>query len=103
MLASGDALSGLNMAKLPESVLMELLSYCAVRNPNGEWTVLENIDIVNLLVKSTVDLVEIELKAVEYNFGFFFDGSLQKVFEPLMKLIAGSAEGVGTSTPSAAS
>lgn len=100
ILAAGEAINDLNMSKIPEPVLLDLLSYCAVKNPSGEWIVLDDLGCINLLIANPKDLIALELKAVEYNFGFFFDGSLREVFAPLVELIKKSAE---TSTPSAVS
>lgn len=100
ILAAGEAINDLNMAKIPEPVLLDLLSYCAVKNPSGEWIVLDDLGCINLLITNPKDLIALELKAVEYNFGFFFDGSLREVFAPLVELIKQSAE---TSTRSAVS
>lgn len=100
LLAGGAALSTLDMTKLPESVILELLSYTAVENANGGKVVLDGIEMVNVMIENPKDLIALELKLVEYNFGFFFDGSLREVFDPLAELISGSAK---TSTPSAAS
>lgn len=100
ILAAGSALSDMDMTKLPESVLLELLSYCAVKNPSGEYKVLDDLGVVNLLIDSPKDLIALEIKAVEYNFGFFLDGSLREVFEPLLEQVKKSA---ATSTPSQAS
>ena len=100
ILAAGGALSDMDMTKLPESVILELLSYCAVKNPAGEYKVLDDLGVVNLLIDSPKDLIAIEIKAVEYNFGFFLDGSLREVFAPLIEQVRKSAE---TSTRSQAS
>lgn len=100
LLASGSALTTLDMTKLPESVILELLSYTAVENANGGKVVLDGIEMIDVMVQNPRDLIELELKAVEYNFSFFFDGSLREVFDPLVELLNGSAK---TSTHSAAS
>jgi hypothetical protein len=100
LLAGGSALSTLDMTKLPESVILELLSYTAVENENGGKVVLDGIEMVNVMIENPKDLIALELKLVEYNFGFFFDGSLREVFDPLAELISGSAK---TSIHSAAS
>lgn len=100
ILAAGAALSDMDMSKLPESVILELLSYCAVQNPSGEFVVLDDVEVVNLLVDSPKDLIELELNAVQHNFSFFLDGSLREVFEPLLEQVRKSA---ATSTRSAAS
>jgi hypothetical protein len=88
LLKSGSALKDFDLNKIPEDVILEILSHVAIINDNGEPVVLDNIDIINILLGSkTKELIEIELKAVEVNFGFFFDGSLRGIFDPLMKMV----------------
>ena len=96
MLAAGPALGDLDVSKLPESVILDILSYCAVVNENGVGIVLDDIDIINMSFDKPTHLIELEMKEIEENFGFFFDGSLREVFRPLMELIKKSSE---TSTP----
>lgn len=96
ILNAGEALTSLDMAKLPEPVILDLLSYTAVKfDETGTNVVLDSIDTVNSLIDNPKDLIELELKLVEYNFGFFFDGSLREVFKPLEDLMKKS---IGTST-----
>lgn len=99
LLAAGDSLKELDLSLLPEAVILELLSYCAVDNENGVPVVLDNIDIINMMVTDPKMLMTIELKVVEENFGFFFDGSLREVFLPIIDMISKNAQ---ASTPSAA-
>jgi hypothetical protein len=88
LLKSGAALKDFALDKIPEDVILDILSNVAVINDNGEPVVLDDIDVINVLLgDKTKELIEIELKAVEVNFGFFFDGSLREIFEPLMKII----------------
>ena len=103
LLAAGPALADLDLSKLPEWVLLEILSYCAFQNENGVPVMLDGIDMVNMCVPDPRDLIALELKAVEENFGFFFDGSLRELFQPLLEKIlekqAEDEETKGTSTP----
>lgn len=88
LLKAGSALKDFDIARLPEDVITDILSYVAVVNTNGNPVVLDDIDVVNVLLGSkTKELIEIELKAIEVNFDFFFDGSLRTVFEPLMRMM----------------
>jgi hypothetical protein len=88
LLKSGAALRDFALDKIPEDVILDILSNVAVINDNGEPVVLDDIDVINILLgDKTKELIEIELKAVEVNFGFFFDGSLREIFDPLMKII----------------
>lgn len=87
LLACGDALKDFNPASLPEPCIQELLSYVAVETPEGSPVVLDSEETVNLLVPTIKDLLSIELKVIEENFGFFFDGSLQEIFKPIVEKI----------------
>lgn len=101
LLKAGDALSSLDVSKLPETVITDLLSYTAYENEYGNKIVLDCVDIINECVANPIDLIELELKEIEENYGFFFDGSLQSVFAPLMELIKAGVEKnhSGMSTP----
>lgn len=96
MLNAGEALANLDVSKIPESTILEILSYSAFENENGIPVVLDGIEIINQCVESPKELIELEMKVIEENFGFFFDGSLREVFQPLLKLITSGTE---TSTP----
>lgn len=96
MLKAGPALAELDVTKIPEDVIVELLSYTAFENENGVPVVLDSVEMVNMNVQNPKDLIALELAEIEENFGFFFDGSLQKVFQPLVDLMQRSS---GTSTP----
>ena len=91
MLAAGESLASLDVSKVPESVILELLSYTAVENSNGNPIVLDEVEVINEMIEDPKDLIELELRVLEYNFGFFFDGSLRKVFDPLIDLLKQSA------------
>lgn len=88
LLKAGAALKDFDLAKLPEDVILEILSHVAIINSNGSPVILDDIDVINVLLGSNTDaLIEIELKAIEENFRFFFDGSLREAFKPLMELM----------------
>ena len=97
LLALGESLVDLDVSKIPEPVLLDLLSYTAIETEKGAKIVLEDVAIINELIQDPKDLIELELRVLEYNFSFFFDGSLRKVFEPLLALLKQSA-GEKTST-----
>jgi hypothetical protein len=99
LLAGGEALATMNVAKLPEEVILALLEYTAVDNDNGGHIVLDSPEMVNEMIANPKDLIALELQVIEYNFSFFFDGSLREVFAPLVELLKQSAD--KTSTPSA--
>ena len=64
---------------------------------NGVKVVLDDIDVINQLVSDPKSLIALEIEEVKENFGFFFDGSLREVFQPLVDLI--TQRGSETSTP----
>lgn len=97
LLKSGEAMANLDLSKLPEEVVLEILSYTACENENGVKIVLDDIDIVNQMVSDPKSLIALEIEEVKENFGFFFDGSLRDVFQPLVNLI--TRQDTGTSTP----
>ena len=103
LLKSGDALREFDMTKLPEEVITNILSYTAVVNGYGEPITLENLETVNLLLgHNTKALIAIEMQAITENFGFFLDGDLREIFEPIMKRMMADPNS-SSSTHSAAS
>lgn len=89
LMESGDALTSFNLSKIPQSVLLDLLANVAIECENGNKIVLADENTIEtLLGTKTKTLIEIELKVIEENFGFFLDGSLREVFQPLMDRIA---------------
>lgn len=66
------------MTYLSRPVVGKLLAYAAV--PNGEgWKALESEEDINVACPSMGTLIQLEAEMIRYNFGFLFDGSLQKV------------------------
>lgn len=96
LLRAGEAMANLDVSKLPEDVILDILSYTACENENGVKVVLDDIELVNTMVRSPKDLIALEIEEIKENFGFFFDGSLREVFRPLVELIQQNTE---TSTP----
>lgn len=74
----GD-LGRLGMTMLPEDITRELFGYCAAKNDAGGWTVLDTEDAINSFLPNLIDLIALQLKMVEENFGFFDDGRLIKL------------------------
>ena len=71
----GD-LGKLGMTMLPEDITRELFGFCAAKNEAGGWTVLDTEDSINTYLPRLIDLIALQLKMVEENFGFFEDGRL---------------------------
>jgi hypothetical protein len=97
LLKAGESMANLDLSKLPEDTVLEILSYTACENENGVKVVLDDIDIINQLVSDPKSLIALEIEEVKENFGFFFDGSLREVFQPLVELI--TQRGSETSMP----
>ncbi len=103
LLKSGDALKDFDMTKLPEEVITDILKYTAVVNGHGEPITLDNLETVNLLLgHNTKALIAIEMRAITENFGFFLDGDLREIFEPIVRRMMGE-QNSSSSTLSAAS
>ena len=67
---------------LPEDVALGLLEFVAVVE-GDEKTALDSADKVNFYIPQVEELIKLEAAMIRYNFGFLFDGSLQKVLEAL--------------------
>lgn len=86
IMRSGDALKAFDLTKLDEATILELLSYAAVVNNNGEAIVLDSPEVVNVILGNDTELlIEIEVQVLMENYGFFLDGAIRRIFEPLMK------------------
>lgn len=85
-----DAFQKGSIAALPDNILMELVSWTAIINANGAEVQLMNEDIVNTMIADPYELMDLEARMVEKNFGFLADGKLQKVLERLGKALTKS-------------
>lgn len=63
-----------NLAMLPQALTDEILSYCGTYNETGAEVQFINPDVVNMMVKDMFVLLKLEVKMVEKNFSFLFDG-----------------------------
>ena len=90
MSAVGAFASG-SIASIPPETILEILSYAAVINQNGAEVQLENEELVEMMVGDTMELIELETKMVEKNFGFLGDGRLRDVLSRLLRTMGGSA------------
>lgn len=84
--SKGDG-GGFNLGNLTPDILEELLSYAGCYNNGGAEVQFANEDIINQMVEDPMDLIEVEAKMVELNFGFFADGRINRVIENLMKAL----------------
>ena len=93
MLRSGDALKKFDMTKLDEETILELLSYSAVVNKGGEAIVLDSPEMVNAVIgQNTELLIAIEVQILMENYGFFLDGAIRRIFDPLIEKMAKAME-----------
>lgn len=63
-----------NLAMLPQALTDEILSYCGTYNEAGGEVQFVNPDVVNMMVRDMFVLLKLEVKMVEKNFSFLFDG-----------------------------
>ena len=91
------ALATGNIADIPPDVVLELLSYSAIINQNGAEVQFENEELIDMMVGDPMELIELESRMVEKNFGFFGDGRLRNALSRIMTTMAGQAmEGEAT-------
>lgn len=72
----------LGMTYLTETTSIALLSYAANIIGGGEsddWVVLNSSRAINVAFENVEDLITLEAMMIRYNFGFLFDGTLQKL------------------------
>lgn len=86
------ALKDKDLSKIPDDILWKLLSYIEYDNGMGGTIALDNEDVVALNVPDAGVLMTLELNALEYNFGFFFDGSLFGQLTELVERLTGAVK-----------
>jgi hypothetical protein len=86
------ALKDKDLSKIPDDILWKLLSYIEYDNGMGGTVSLDNEDVVALNVPDAGVLMTLELNALEYNFGFFFDGSLFGQLTELVERLTGAVK-----------
>ena len=87
-----------SISDLPDDLLMELVSYSAIINENGAEVQLMNEQIIDMMIADPTDLMELEARMVEKNFGFLADGRLQKILERLGKTLGQAQQPVSPDT-----
>ena len=100
LLGAMGAITSKDVSKLPPDTRKKLMSYVSKKMgdlPVEESILLDNDTAIDTYC-STFTLIQLELKEIERNFGFLFDGSLQKMLET-MSLNTNNTE---TSDPSSA-
>lgn len=67
----------IGMTMLPRDITMALMKYCAVKAEDGGWFPIEREEDVNIHFPNLIDLIAVQLKLIDLNFGFLTDGSLR--------------------------
>lgn len=84
MLKGLTALSAMDISKLPDDFLWELLSYCGIKNEATNTEIqFVNEQVLDGYVIDPMVLIELQARMVEKNFGFFSDGRLTRVMTRL--------------------
>ena len=83
LIKSIGAISAGGFSALPEEALTELLAFAGGYNSQGGEVRFENEDIIEMLDIPLEDLIEIQARLVEKNFGFFANGGINRVLERL--------------------
>ena len=99
LLKAYGAISSGSVANLPSDVILELLSYTAAINKNGAEVQLRNEELVEMMVGSPLDLIELESRMVEKNFGFFGDGRFSDALSRIASALTGSRLSATEGTP----
>lgn len=87
-----NAIKSRDLTTIPDSTIATLLSYVGAVNAAGGVVMLSDEALVQVNVPDVGSLITIELEMLEYNFGFFFDGSLLTRLEGIVGRLAKSTE-----------
>ena len=72
----------IGMTFLPTELATRILAFAAFYDENI-WVTLEDEFQIDKVFSNLLDLIELEAAMIRKNFGFLFDGKLQKVLEEL--------------------
>lgn len=100
-MSAATAFQRKDAGSLPRETVLKLLSYTALKMDDEgvkSAVCLDNPVAVNTYVKDPFTLLALEMKMIEKNYSFLFDGRLQKVLEPMLA----SMKGTETSSQSSA-
>lgn len=61
---------------LPDDILKIIFAHTAVVNEKGEYEVLSLPSVIEKTLTNYADLIALTVAMLDYNFGFFIDGSL---------------------------
>lgn len=85
--AFGAFASG-SVADIPPELLIELLSYAGAYNAANTEVQFIDEEVLGMMVTDPMDLMEIEVQLVEYNFGFLASGRITDIMERLGKVFS---------------
>ncbi len=101
MFGALSAIQNQDVSQLPKGTVDKLMSFVSCQIGDGgveDSIALDNQNAINTYCEDVYVMLQLELKMVQKNYGFLFDGRLQKVLEA-MNLSTKSTE---TSNPSSA-
>lgn len=79
-----EALKAKDITKISDEVLLQINSYIGVENASGAEIRLSDVELINVNIKDSGMLILADLNMLEYNFDFFFDGSLSREIAKIM-------------------
>lgn len=82
VMKEGLSSGNIGMTYLSLETGLKLLSYAAYLD-GDTWVAIEDEFTANVACDSIQKLIKLEAAMIRYNFGFLFDGTLQKVLEEL--------------------
>lgn len=82
VMKEGLSSGNIGMTYLSSETGLKLLAYTAYKDGEA-WVPIENEFVANIACDSIQKLIKLEAAMIRYNFGFLFDGTLQKVLEEL--------------------
>ena len=83
LIKSIGAITAGGFSALPDEALTELLAYSGAYNAQGGEVLFDKEEIVEMFDIPLEDIIEIQARLVEKNFGFFANGGLNRVMERL--------------------
>ena len=88
LIKSIGAITAGGFSALPDEALTELLAYAGGYNAQNNEVRFENEDIIEMFDVPLEDIIEIQARLVEKNFGFFANGGINRVLERLTNTFA---------------
>lgn len=86
LLKSIGAITQGGLSAFPPEALTELLTYAGGYNANGGEVPFADEETVDMLGVPLEDIIEIQAKVIEVNFGFFAGGGINRLVERLTSI-----------------